>query len=313
MNVGVSIVIPTYNRAESLRRTLESLAQVERPPRFACELIVVDNNCSDDTAEVVDMFARAAPWPVRRVVESRQGLNHSRNRGLKEARFDYVAFFDDDVEVGAGWLSGAGEAIERYRPAAIVGPVTPVFEPQPPPGLAPRVLEKWLGSCYSRKGDRTRVLEGTAAHEITGCNFAVRKEAALGVGGFDVELDRCGDRVLGGGDFEMGERLVRAGHTVVYEPRCAVCHRILPSKTTRTYLRRLSFGVGLSRALMERRRNRQVPVSRRLRYAVGLLGGAARVLGLYASGRRSDAFERELEWREGFGYLAGHARKRARL
>jgi glycosyltransferase involved in cell wall biosynthesis len=89
----ISVCICTYNRSESLRRTLESLARQNNIDLG--EVLIVDNNCTDGTAEVVESFRERLP--IRLVTESQQGLAHARNRAAAEFRGGVLLFTDDDV------------------------------------------------------------------------------------------------------------------------------------------------------------------------------------------------------------------------
>src|SRR5437763_8482181 len=98
----VTIAICTYNRAESLRRTLASLADMRAPDGISWELIIINNNATDDTDTVIDSFVDRLP--IRREFEIRQGQSHARNRAIDVANGDYVIWTDDDVIVDVGWL-----------------------------------------------------------------------------------------------------------------------------------------------------------------------------------------------------------------
>ena len=89
----ISICICTYNRSESLRRTLDSLAKQNNINLDAMEVLVVDNNCTDGTPNVVEAFRERIP--IRRVTESRQGLAHARNRAVADFRGDVLLYFPD--------------------------------------------------------------------------------------------------------------------------------------------------------------------------------------------------------------------------
>ena len=82
----ISVIVCSYNRSDSLRQTLASLAGQSRPAGHSWELIVVDNNSTDDTAELVKTFAAASGLDVRYVLEESQGLSHARNAGIRAAR-----------------------------------------------------------------------------------------------------------------------------------------------------------------------------------------------------------------------------------
>src|SRR5258708_4953396 len=98
----VSILICTRNHAASLRETLHSLAQVHLPETLSCELIVVDNGSTDDTAAVVRSSA-FPQIPVRYLHEPRPGKGHAYNTGLAEARGNILLFTDDDVRLPRQW------------------------------------------------------------------------------------------------------------------------------------------------------------------------------------------------------------------
>src|SRR5690349_5231481 len=100
----VSVCICTYNRCQTLRSALESvLGQEADGVRF--EVIVVDNNSTDDTKQVVESFVRRGHSNLRYSFEGRQGLSHARNAGIAVARSPLVAFTDDDIRVAPDWVS----------------------------------------------------------------------------------------------------------------------------------------------------------------------------------------------------------------
>ena len=115
----ISICICTYNRSESLQRTLDSLTEQKRIDLDVTEVLVVDNNCTDETANVVEAFRERLP--IRRVKESRQGLAHARNRAVAEFRGDVLLFTDDDIRFEPGWLAAYRDAIRRFPDADYFG------------------------------------------------------------------------------------------------------------------------------------------------------------------------------------------------
>jgi glycosyltransferase involved in cell wall biosynthesis len=243
----ITIAIPTYNRADPLAETLRSVAGLQVPCGISCDVLVVDNSSPDHTQAVVEAAAQYLQFPVRCIVETRQGVCFGRNRALTEARGDYILFLDDDVFVGETWLEGCVRAINRFSADCIVGPVFPVY-PQPLPAHANDYVLGLLGSGYSRKGTTSFVLPKRLTHNIPGCNFAVRRQTALAVGGFDTSLDRVGSRLLAGGDTEFGLRLGKRQRVVVYEPDCWIQHIISPGKLDPGYLRRRADGLGMTSA-----------------------------------------------------------------
>jgi glycosyltransferase involved in cell wall biosynthesis len=139
MTLRVSVIICTRNRDQSLRRTLESLRRLEIVPGTRWEVIVVDNGSKDTTADVVESFTGVLP--VRRVLEDVPGLSVARNKGVSEAKGEFIVWTDDDVEVDKGWLSAYLKAFDRWSGAAMFGGTSfPVLEQPAAPwfrGLQP--------------------------------------------------------------------------------------------------------------------------------------------------------------------------------
>lgn len=297
--VGVSIVIPTYNRARLLGQTLKSVKRLRVPEGVAIEVWVIDNNCTDNTARVVEDAAQGSQFPILRIVETEQGLCYGRNRGLHEARYENVVYFDDDIEVSEDWLLGYFQAVEQLDADCVVGPVFPKFEREPPDFLTERVLDS-VTSTYSRKGDRMMLLPRDVAHEVPGCNFGVRKSVALNIDGFNNSLDRTGAGLLAGGDTEFGLRLVGTGRRVVFQPRCAIRHVITEEKLSRRYLRKRWTGAGATARLLQ---NSRLPFSRRVRYLAGVVRRVGASLVHQVRGNTRVAFERELEARRSWAYI----------
>ena len=100
----VSIVICTCNRADMLREALDSLIKQETDAQFRYEVLIVDNASTDDTAAVIESTAQRAAVVVRCVYEPRRGQVYARNRGLSEARGEWIANFDDDQIAEPSWL-----------------------------------------------------------------------------------------------------------------------------------------------------------------------------------------------------------------
>ena len=292
-----TIAIPTYNRADWIGESLDSIFELTVPAGLSVDLVVVDNNSTDDTAAVVDRRIAASPFPMRRVFEEQQGLCFGRNRALAEARGEHLILLDDDISVGRDWLVGYVAAVNEQQADCVVGPVFPRFLSQTPDYATESVLKK-ISSGYSRKGDHPIVLPPETAHEVPGCNFGFRVEAGRAIDGFDPTLDRIGSQMLSGGDTDFGRRLAAAGRRTVYRPECRIDHVIVPEKLTKPYLRKRAYGSGVTLARLRQRRVRWMPRLREIRELIKLSGQAAcdRLLG------RQRAFESELLLRERLGF-----------
>src|SRR6266480_4427705 len=124
----VTVGICTYNRAESLRRTLDSLAALEVPDDVACEVLIVNNNSTDHTDEVIAEYRDRLP--VRREFEPQPGKSNALNRAIDAAGGEYILWTDDDVVVDPSWLTAYVEAFRRWPEAAVFGGrIIPRYEP----------------------------------------------------------------------------------------------------------------------------------------------------------------------------------------
>ncbi|GHT41408.1 hypothetical protein FACS189437_08270 [Bacteroidia bacterium] len=128
-----SVVICTYNRAKYLSETLESLAR-QTYPVADFEIIIVDNNSPDNTAEVGQSFINQYPHlNIHYIKELQQGISHARNRGVNEAKGKFITFLDDDETVDADFLQNLATFFQDYPEAELCSePVVPVFEITPP-------------------------------------------------------------------------------------------------------------------------------------------------------------------------------------
>ncbi len=128
----ISVVVCTYNRVNLLADALHTLCH-QTLDRSEYEVMVVDNNSSDNTREMVDEFCRRFSH-VRYCFEPKQGLSYARNRGWREARGEYVAYVDDDARAGENWLKTALVLIANTKPAPLClgGPILPFYSTTKP-------------------------------------------------------------------------------------------------------------------------------------------------------------------------------------
>lgn len=220
----VSAVICTRGRPDLVVRAIASLLAQD-----VHEVLVVDNAPEDDATHL--MIGDRFP-DVRYVVEPVRGLDFARNRALREATGDVVAFLDDDAVAAPGWAAALADVFEtdarvgactaRVEALSIATPAQRLFEAN---GGYARGLER-----IRLPDDATRRLHGRRAPLIawavsigSGCSFALHRRLVLELGSFDVALD-MGDPLPGGGDHDMLWRVLQAGYDVVYEPEALAFH-----------------------------------------------------------------------------------------
>jgi glycosyltransferase involved in cell wall biosynthesis len=236
--VMVSIVICTYNNAGKLEAVLESLRDLVCPAALKYEILVVDNNSSDETKGVVERCQASWGRRLRYIFEGTQGLSHARNRALREAEGDIVSYIDDDVKVDPGWLSAVVKAFEEYS-AAVVGGKSYLIYPSQRPAWLPEEYESLLSKLDY--GDQAIV---GLDKDLFGLNFSVRKELAVRLGGFDTSLGRCRRSLASGEESDLLRRIRETGGLAVYEPRAVVGHVVSPERTTVRWLAKRLFAAG---------------------------------------------------------------------
>lgn len=312
MVTTVSIVIPTYNRAELLRQALQSTQQLNTVDDVSAEVIVIDNSSTDHTREVLNRFADARTIPVRRLIEARRGLNYCRNLAILNSVADWLIYLDDDVLLDCDWLVGFSEILRQFDADCVVGPVFPWFEAAPAGWLSTAMLAS-ITSSYSLKGHCGHVLDPNRSHEIPGCNFAVRRLVASELRGFHPSLDRSGSGMLAGGDTEFGLRLGRAGKQVVFSPRCKVRHFVSVAKMSKPALRRRWMGLGATARAIATLHDGQPTAVRVTRLCIRMILFWLRSLHCGLRGDASVSFEWQLKACRIKGFLFDAPRKLRRL
>ena len=239
----ISIVIATYNRAQQLLDTLQSLVQQDLPAG-EWECVVVDNNSKDNTQEVFAEFAeKHGEFNLRIVREEQQGLSFARNRGIDESCGEIIAIIDDDELVNQSFARAYLELFDNHPEAvAAGGKVIPRYPSGKPSWLShfteiPIANPTDLGSkiCHFPKGKIP-----------AGGNMAFRREILLKYGGFDTSLGRIGGKLTGGEESDLFERLAAGGVEFWYVPDSAIYHIIGAEKFTHDYFKRLSYNTGIS-------------------------------------------------------------------
>jgi len=241
-----SVVICTYNRAASLCRALQSMAaQQFDASRF--EVVIVDNNSSDDTEEQVADFIQNNPGlQVRYFKESNAGVSYARNRGVRESQGEYIVFLDDDETVWNDFLSHLDAFFKAYPHALLCAePVVPLYEGTPPHWLSP-YTEAMLTGAY-HKGEHVKYLK-TSDYPGTG-HATFKRELFFKYGDFNTGLGRKGSSLLGGEDKDFFLRLINNGVTCYYVPEATIFHHIPSHKLTDEFFDKLTFSIGQSERL----------------------------------------------------------------
>lgn len=240
----LTVVIATYNRADSLLRTLRTLL-AQTLDHALWEVVVVDNNSKDDTqAKLAGFIAENGDkMNVRTFIETQQGISPARNRGYSEGRGEFFVFLDDDEEIDPALLAAFVEFFDSHPDAAEAGgEIIPLYDYDPPRWLSP-YTETMLTGRF-RKGRRIKLFR--QGKYPFGGNLGVRRSVVERYGLFSPKLGRTGDSLMGGEEKDFADRLQSAGEKIYYLPAAKIYHVIPQDKMTRAYLRKLSRMVGSS-------------------------------------------------------------------
>jgi len=246
--VLLSVIIPTRNRANMLRRCLESIAN-QNLSQHSFETIVVDNGSTDETRDVVGSFVGKIA-NLRCFYEDAPGLHVGRHKGLEEAQADILVYTDDDIKASPTWLEGVAEAFMGDNVMLVGGRCPPLFESQPP---------QWLEDLWQRQDPGKRILPflslmdlGDATKEISpqhvfGCNFSIRKHMLLEADGFHPDaMPPELIRYRGDGETYVSEFIYKRGYQAIYHPKATVYHHVPNDRMTKSYFCRRSYIQGIS-------------------------------------------------------------------
>jgi len=244
MNRFLSVIICTYNREKYILPLISSLA-ANSLDKSEYEIIIIDNNCTDGTRKVCELFAGENPdVNMKYVVETEQGLSAARNRGIKESSGDVLVYVDDDALVDLNYLSDYMDWFELHpETMAAGGPIIPSYEESGEP--------KWM-SPYTRAlltawmdyGDKPR--HYPKGRYPGGGNAAYRKIVFYTVGLFNTALGRNGGNLMGSEEKDIFDKMAVLGMDVMYVPGPVLRHRIPPYKLSDDYFNRLTLQIGKS-------------------------------------------------------------------
>lgn len=293
MTTRLTVAIPTHNRATTLGQTLASVAAQVLARGVEVECLVVDNNSTDDTAAVVESFARNSALSVRRVFEQRPGSSFARNRAVDEVSGDFIFFIDDDAVAEPDWAAELLAEIERRSLDGACGMVLPRWPMAPPRWLGPSIYVK-LAVHDERAVAPPKAAE--ALHNYFSANVGFRRECFMRFGRFREDLGVVGANPYSGEDTELFARIIARGGAMGFAPRARVHHLISPERMTRAYLRRKSFAYGVGSAFAGGHSHNRL--DKLLRNALRMALAAAR-------GDVERVFYHELECLNFLGYWRG--------
>lgn len=247
---GASVVICCYNSASRIIDTLDHLLRQKPVPGASVEIILVDNNSTDRTAEIASAHweKSGSPFSFRTVKESRQGLSYARQCGIAESKFETIVFCDDDNWLDSSFVKTAFGLFQKHPDAVVLGgPIEGVYEKECPDWL--RSQEAFLAiGTFPKEGDIT-----DERAFVPGAGLVLRKSAylALEKKGFQFFCsDRKGSKLSSGGDTELCYALVLAGGRVYYSSELKTKHFVPAGRMHWNYFCKLLAAIGAATVIL---------------------------------------------------------------
>lgn len=294
---GVSVIICCYNSALRILQTLKHLA-AQDTGGLAWEVIVVDNNCTDATVQVVvDFTEKHSHLPLRLVYEPVPGLSYARERGVNESSFDIVLFCDDDNWLASGYLLNAyGLMNSDYTIGILGGNIKAEFEGQEP---------AWFGGYAGGYAIGEQAKLGAKIVEdrkwVYGAGTVIRKDLFVRLRSLSIELlltGRKGNKLSAGDDSELCSIAILLGYRVVASSSLHLKHFIPANRLTLEYARNLYKGFGASMSVLNgyehvinsKRKANYLDWLARIWYYVRLISPNQMLISLFFSERRKMYF-----------------------
>ncbi|MGK7872358.1 MAG: hormogonium polysaccharide biosynthesis glycosyltransferase HpsE [Xenococcaceae cyanobacterium] len=247
MSINFTVAIPTYNGETRLPLVLDRLRSQVNTEQLSWEIIVVDNNSTDNTAQVVQ--ENQANWhhayPLKYCFEPEQGAAFARKRAVKEAQGELIGFLDDDNLPAPDWVAAAYLFAKEHPAAGAYGSqIHGAFEVEPPPNF--ERIKAFL--AITERGSEPLLYNPKLKLLPPSAGLVVCKEAWLKcVPSRCILSGRVPGSMLTGEDLEVLAYIQQAGWEIWYNPRMEVEHKIPASRLTRDYLISFIEGIGLSR------------------------------------------------------------------
>ena len=238
----ISVILCTHNRARTLATALESVAAQSISESVGWDVVVVDNNSSDETRQVTEDFQRRYPHRFRYFFEKQQGISHARNRGIREARGEILAFMDDDETAAPNWLQNLTANLHNGEWSGAGGRILSQWNCDRPKWLSDQSAFTLAPLAVFDLG----IKDGPLTETPFGANMAFRREVFNTCGGFRTDLGRVGKGMLSGEDSELARRVIAAGRRLRYEPSAVTYHPVEEFRVHRKYFLEWWFNKGRS-------------------------------------------------------------------
>ena len=235
MNMDISIITCTFNRSESIKDTLNSVLVQKNCKEFNYEVIVVDNNSTDNTKKVIEEYIPAFNGRLRYIFEPRQGKSYALNTGISNSKYEIIAIIDDDETAHSEWLYNLHKTFVDYNADMVGGKILFNWD-QKKPGWIPQEALSVLGFLdYGKEPFRIISKE----HVIFGGNLAFVKACRNGhLFQEKLGIKKGNSFIAGGEDIHFFLESLSMNHTIIYQPSAVIYHKVFKERATKAYFRK---------------------------------------------------------------------------
>jgi len=258
--MNISIIIPTQNRCDLLKQTIDSIAaQNFEPDEF--EILVIDNCSTDETKSVtLECKNQHSKNNIQYIYEPIPGLLSGRHKGALEAQGDILIFVDDDIIANKNWLSSIFETFQDSTVHLVGGKCLPNYETEPPYWIE----YLWVNSKNGKTcGDFSLIDFGDEKKEIDagfvwGLNYAIRKKTLFDIGGFNPDtVPKKLQQFQGDGESGLSKKIQKAGLKTIYQPKALVYHFVPTDRMTFEYIYKRRYFQGVADSYTNVRQNKK--------------------------------------------------------
>jgi len=242
----VSVLIPSHNRVDLLQRTLSSFQEVEGPEGVEAEVVVTANACTDGTMDMLAGLEADYRPALRFFHEKTPGANIARNRCLREAEGELLAFVDDDVQFDSGWLEGLTHVFDTHEADVVGGRIKLWWEAVERPEWLNDELAHILSAYDLGEAVRQIDLPGPV-----GANMAFHRRVYEELGPMHTGIQSGQNSMNRGDEVEYLHRAGKRGFDAFYAPGALVHHWVDPERVEPAFFAKAGRGFGHSRVNMK--------------------------------------------------------------
>lgn len=246
-SLDFTVAIPTYNGESRLPELLERLQNQIDTENLTWEIIVVDNNSTDNTKKVVQTYQQnwQCLYPLKYCFEASQGAAYARKRAVEEAKGKFIGFLDDDNYPISTWVAAAYAFGQKYLKAGAYGSqIHPDWEVEPPQNF--QRIAPFL--AITERGNLPLLYEPAKKLLPPSAGLVIRRQAWLeSVPAHSILTGRINGNMLTSEDLEMLSYIQKSGWEIWYNPEMEIYHKIPVFRLQKAYLIPFFRGIGLSR------------------------------------------------------------------